>query len=251
MRLHPRLPELSAVGLMLVVVCFSSCRHPRDTMDTALMPAGEPEIYSATVTRIAVNGSWREAAFSQVERRGEWRREQWSGDGGPGLEGGAARAEILRPDLGKGYLLDLNNRLYVEFNYGGPAPASPGAMNGGPPTGDSQPADAMSPVEVDRAFSDVPSPIQVERRTLADQTNQGHPCQVTEERVTFASGSVQLTRTLRARDLAGLPLLIEIESSTGAKFTIERRGVRLEASPDDFLVPPDFKRVERLPEAHR
>jgi hypothetical protein len=82
---------------------------------------------------------------------------------------------------------------------------------------------------------------------LADQTLQEHPCQVVEERATFADGRVEVTRSRRARDLAGLPLLIEVESASGARLTIERRDIRLDVSNDDFAVPAGFRKVDSLP----
>jgi hypothetical protein len=211
------------------------------------MAAGEPEVYSATVTRLAVDGEVRETTASSVARRGDWRREQWS-------EAGGTRAVILRPDLGKGYLLDLNNRLYVEFDFAasqtaGVPPTDTARETIAAPGSESPAPTAINAGEVDRALSDAPAPVQVETRVLADQTLQDHTCQVIEERATFADGRVEVTRSRRARDLAGLPLLIEVESASGARLTIERSDLRLDVSPDDFAVPSGFRKVNRLPAA--
>jgi hypothetical protein len=233
-------------GLVLLVICFTNChRRPAET-GAAMIPAGEPEVYSATVTRLAVDGAARASLASLVERRGDWRREQWSGALGE-------RAVILRPDLGKGYMLDLNNRLYVEFDYaaslaGGPPRDAGRALSDAPGSAGDATA-AINADEVDRALSDAPAPVQVETRVLADQTVQGHVCQVIEERVTMAEGRIEVTRSRRARDLAGLPLLIEVESASGARVTIERRDIRLDAAPDDFAIPAGFRKVDRLPAA--
>lgn len=209
-----------------------------------MIPAGEPEVYSATVTRLAVDGAARESLASLVERRGDWRREQWTDALGE-------RAVILRPDVGKGYMVDLNNRLYVEFDYGA-------SLTGSPPMAAARiavasagsAADATAAIdadEVDRALSTAPVPVLVETQVLADQTLQDHVCQVIEERATMADGRIEVTRSRRARDLAGLPLLIEVESASGARVTIERRDIRLDAAPDDFAVPAGFRKVDRLP----
>src|SRR5205085_7906022 len=97
--------KLSAfVALLLLVACLTSCRHRPDSAGEAPMAAGEPEVYSTTLTREAVDGQVREVTTSRVARRGDWRREQWE-------EAGGERALILRPDLGKGYLLDIDRRL--------------------------------------------------------------------------------------------------------------------------------------------
>src|SRR5437763_1541536 len=105
--------------------------------------------------------------------------------------------------------------------------------------------------EVDRALSDAPAPVRVDQRVLRDQTIEEHPCQVIEERATFAGGRVEVTRSRRARDLAGLPLLIEVESASGARLTIERRDIRLDVANDDFAVPAGFRKVDRLPAAKK
>lgn len=207
-----------------------------------IIAAGEPAAYAATVVRSTVDGEAREPDVSQVARRGEWRREQWT-------EAGSARALILRPDLGKGYLLDLDRRVYVEFDFA--AGTSPTMTKGaGRETiGDDETPAAVKADEVDRALSDVPKPVQVETRVLADQTIQGYACQMVESRATFADGHVEITRICRARDLEGLALLVEVESATGARSTVERRDIRLDVSPDEFVVPADFKRVDKLPPA--
>ena len=240
---NPEWRRLAALALL--VICFTNCRRrPAETND-AVIASGEPEVYSATVTRLAIDGPVSETTTSLVARRGDWRREQWA-------EAGGTRAMILRPDLGKGYLLDLDDRLYAEFDYAAgvpPANVAPAAAaaHGG---ADDAPL-AVNADEVERDLSDAPMPVQVEARVLADQTVQGHVCQVIEERATFADGRVEVTRSRCARDLAGLPLLIEVESPGGARLTVERRDVRLDASPDEFAVPAGFRRVDRLPAAPR
>jgi hypothetical protein len=181
-----------------------------------------------------------------VARRGDWRREQWT-------EAGGARAVILRPDLGKGYLLDLDHRLYAEFDMAASrvADVPPTSVDGerGARAGETEAPAAIHANEVDRALGDAPTPVQIETRLLADQIVQDHTCQVIEERATFADGRVEVTRSRRARDLAGLPLLIEVESASGARLIIERRDIRLDAAPDDFAVPAGFRKVDRLPTA--
>jgi hypothetical protein len=181
-----------------------------------------------------------------VARRGDWRREQWS-------EAGSARALILRPDLGKTYLLDLDHHVYVEMDFAAATPL--GALSSAAhetARADARPAPAsLQPEEIDRAFDETTAPLAVEARALADQTVQGYACQVIESRATFADGRVEITRSHRARPLAGLPLLVEVQSPNGARLTVERRDIQLDVSPDEFTVPADFKRVERLPSASK
>ena len=236
---------LRLAALALLLACFSDCRRRPAETSAEVIAAGEPEVYAATINRAAADGAAQEAVVSRVARRGDWRREQWT-------EVGGERALILRPDLGKGYLLDLGHRVFVEFDYaaGMPSPLTPkGAARETTSDSDSQTPAALQAGEVDRALSDAPAPVQVETRVLADQTVQGYACQVVESRATFADGRVEITRSRRARDLDGLPLLIEVESAGGARFTVERRDIRLDVSPDEFTLPADFRRVERLPVA--
>ena len=232
-------PRLAA--LALIVICFTNCRRHADEVSAEIIAASEPETYSATVVRQAVDGQTRETATSHVARRGDWRREAWE-------EAGAARAIILRPDLGKGYLLDINRHLYVEFDYAAGTPADAGRAATSQPTSEGATPPSIDAEEVERALSDMPAPAQVAPRVLADQTIDEHPCQVIEARATFADGRVEVTRSHRARDLGGLPLLIEVESG-GARLTIERHDIRLDVSPDEFVVPAGFRKVARLPDA--
>ena len=239
-----KVPALA--GFMLLVICLTNCQRRPAGTNEAVIAACEPEVYSATVTRMTAGGP-EGATTSRVARRGDWRREQWT-------EAGGVRALILRPDLGKGYLLDLDDRLYVEFDYAAShaasAPSTEAASAATQGRADDAPL-AVNADEVERDLSDAPVPVQVETRVRADQTVQGYACQVVESRATFADGRVEVTRSRRARDLAGLPLLIEVESPGGARLTVERRDVRLDASPDDFAVPTGFKKVDRLPAAPR
>jgi hypothetical protein len=76
----------------------------------------------------------------------------------------------------------------------------------------------------------------------------GHPCTVYQQRTTFLDGHVEITTRSRADDLAGLPLKIECASGQGGtKVTTERRDVKIDPTTDSFVVPPDFKRIEKLP----
>jgi hypothetical protein len=229
--------------LALLVACAASCQRRAAETTATPIAAGEPEIYAATVTRRAFDGEAREQDVSEEAKRGDWRREQWT-------EAGTRCALIQRPDLGKTYLLDLDHHLYVEMNFA--TPSSQASPNGAAretsrTDAEPSPATASEAEEIDRAFRDALDPIRVESRALADEVLQGYACQVIESRATFADGRTEVTRSRRARMLAGLPLLIEVESANGARLTIERRDIRLDVGEDEFAVPADFKRVERLP----
>src|SRR6266498_1730183 len=70
-------------------------------------PTGQPDQYSATVIRTVEDGTRRETSISREARSGEKLREDWS-------ESGLNLALIWRPDLGKSFLLNLDERVYVE-----------------------------------------------------------------------------------------------------------------------------------------
>ncbi|MFL6215955.1 MAG: hypothetical protein ACJ74J_18880 [Blastocatellia bacterium] len=234
---------LRLAALALLTLCSVSCQRRAAETTAAMIAAGEPEVYAATITRLAVDGEAREQSTSQIARRGDWRREQWS-------EAGGARALIQRPDLGKIYLLDLDHHIYIESDFAAPLSALPTDAARAASRADAAPAPTpLQPEEIDRAFDTAPAPVQVESRALADQTIQDYACQVIESRATFADGRVEITRSHRARSLAGLPLLIEVESPNGARLTIERHDIRLDVGADEFTVPAGFKRVARLPDA--
>ncbi|MEW6211149.1 MAG: hypothetical protein AB1631_22480, partial [Acidobacteriota bacterium] len=58
---------------------------------------------------------------------------------------------------------------------------------------------------------------------------------------------VEVSRIFLARDLAGLAVRIESQSSSSRiRIITERRNVQ-QASADEFNVPAGFKRAERLP----
>src|SRR5688572_24821947 len=108
-------PTLHSVLLIafttLTLAMTNACRNPRQSGHGAAdgEPAGEPEQYSATVVRTIDDGTTRETSITGEARSGEKRREEWT-------EQDQNRALIWRPDLGKGFLLDLDRRLFVELD---------------------------------------------------------------------------------------------------------------------------------------
>lgn len=227
--------------LLLTLACRSGAGPgERDGVELS----GEPEEYSGTVVRIVEDGARRETSISREARSGEKRREDWT-------EQGRNRALIWRPDLGKSFLLDLDGRVYVEIEITGLLSESR--------TGARNPQDvssARNAVEsrpengavqaIDRYFDERQPPTRVEERTLPQVEIGGHSCAVFEQRAIFPDGHAETTRRFRARDLSGLALRVESEAQGEAKVTTERRDVRLEAAPNAFTVPADFKRVEKL-----
>jgi hypothetical protein len=99
---------------------------------------------------------------------------------------------------------------------------------------------------IDRALAESPSPEHVESRMVTVEVIDHYRCNVYEQRATFPNGHIEVTRTFRAPDLAGLALRIEVFAEGTTKVITERRDIRLEVSPEAFIVPSDFKKVEKL-----
>jgi hypothetical protein len=213
-------------------LAFAACRSSSPPASESLT-AGEPERYAATVVRTFESGDHIETTTEETYRMGELRRHEWS-------EQDETRVLILRPDLGKQFLLVIERQVYTETNL-------PQEITGQAIASDIKRDEAIDPVAVERIFEASGHPAPAEVRLLPDQVIEGHPCQVSERRLIF-DGRAELTRTYLARDLSGLALKIEMESepSAGSRFVTERRNVRADFSEDLFEIPPGFKRVDKL-----
>lgn len=223
----------------LAVALTNACRNHRQLGDSEadVEPAGEPEQYSAMVVRTIDDGKTRETSITREARSGEKRREEWT-------EQGQNRALIWRPDLGKGFLLDLDGRAYVEMEITAGHLRESQASAQDPSGLDVEDSTVQA---IDRYFDDAQSPTRVQTRMLPPVVIDGHPCRVYEQRASFLDGHTEITRRFRAHDLAGLALRIEGGPEQGAaRIITERRDVRIEVAPDAFVVPADFKRIERL-----
>ena len=178
---------------------------------------------------------------------GDQRREEW-------IEGGQNRALIWRPELGKSFLLDLDQRVYVELdlNVVGVRPSEVGAENSRQLSAAKSPAGLeagdKSVEAIDHYFSDAQSPTRVETRDLPAAVIDGHTCTVYERRSIYPDGHVETIRRFQARDLSGLPLRVESETNqVTLRVTTQRRDIHIQVAPDTFIVPADFRKVERLP----
>jgi len=227
---------LSLALLVLALLLANACRTraPIANDEVELVQQSEPEEYSATIVRIVGDS---ETSVTRIARSGEMRREEWS-------EQGSARALISRPDIGKAFLLDLDKQIYVEMD----SSSNTARQSETNPSNESTARDDESGVRPDaleRAFDDAPSPSRVESRALEDQTIGNQSCKVFEQRAIFDDGHIEITRIFRARDLHDLAIRIEAESD-GVKVITERRDVKTEVAPGQFVVPSGFKKVDRL-----
>ena len=247
---------LISLATVAVYVCIAIACHRQSGAvdDPGSEPFGEPEQFSATIVCAVDDGVERELSVTRIFKSGNLRREEW-------IEQGESRALIWRPDLGKTHLLDIEGRCYVEsditpddaLKVGSESTASQNPLPEVEPAGRSSASvsrDSIAAETVDRAFDHAPSPVRVENRRLADQTIDGHPCAVFERRENFAGNHTEVTTTFRARDLNGLAIRIETGLGGGTKGTklITRwRDIRVDVPADVFSVPPEFRRVDKLP----
>ncbi len=227
---------LSLALLALALLSANACRTraPIANDEVEFVQQSEPEEYSATIVRIVDDS---ETSVTRIARSGEMRREEWN-------EQGSARALISRPDMGKAFLLDLDKQIYVELDSSSNI-ARQSEIN---PSNESTARDDESGVRPDaleRAFDDAPSPVRVESRALADQTIGNQTCKVFEQRAIFDDGHTEITKIFCARNLNDLAIRIEVESD-GVKVITERRDVKTQVAPDQFVVPSGFKKVDRL-----
>lgn len=236
------------IALAMSVMLNSGCRNRTqpDGGDGSAQGAGEPEQYSATVVRILEDGARRDTNVTREARSGEKRREEWTEDG-------QQRALIWRPDIGKAFLLDLDRRAYLEIDItvaplsepraAAIKPDGPSSVKGGGRLG----ATGSTVQAIEQYFDDAQPPIRVETETLSPSVIDGHACVVYRSRAVFPDGHTETTTRFQATDLSGLLLRIESGTEQGSARTItERRDVRAVVAPDAFIVPADFKRVQKL-----
>jgi len=230
-----------------LVALLIACRNTARKTGTEIEPAGEPENYSATVIRIVDEGARRETTTTVVARSGERRREEWT-------EEGHARVLILRPEDGKSFVLDLDSRTYVELDTGsGITKTSQSAGTNSaqfPATQSNEATDIQyaTALGIDHYFSDNQPPSHLEVRNLPDKVIDGHSCAVIEIRAAYEDGHTETTRRFIATDLSRLILRVECESDqSNTKVVTERRNVSLNVSDDAFVIPADFKKVDKLP----
>jgi hypothetical protein len=234
---------LILVAVALATLEAPACRKSVEPPPEGEVFRGEPEEYAATVVRTVEDGSSRQVIVTRIARSGAMFREEWT-------EQGQRRALILRPDLGKSFLIFPDDRTYIESE----AEAVPEAQAETRPAGAVQTGDdaveqprresppPVGPEEIDRAVGASPAPARVESRALPDQTVEGYSCAVTERQAVFEDGSAEVTRSFCARELAGLAIRVEVEKR-GVKIITERRDIETRVPPDWFAIPADFKKI--------
>jgi hypothetical protein len=240
--------KLAAVS---ICVCLAlACNRTPTTDEPGADIAGEPEQFTAIIVSSIDEGVERELSVTRVFKSGDLTRAEWTEQGEP-------RALIWRPDLGKSYLLDIGQRCYIETDITprdvpeahkeSDSLQNRTSEDSAVRSSASVSREAITGDVVDRAFGDAPAPVSVDTRRLADNMIDGHPCAVTERRAIFVDDRVEVTTTFRARDLNGLAIRVEASSTnSGAKLTTSWRDIRTDVPAEVFIVPFDFRRVEKL-----
>jgi hypothetical protein len=233
-----------ALTIFFAVSCRNNAKPP--ALEATFVPSGEPPTYTATIVRSIEEGEHRLISETQVARSGDMRREEWT-------EKGERLALITRFDAGKSFLLNLGKQTYNETDFAWKATEKSKSSS----ANEVQNADdaekqrsaakeqtsAMGFVE-DR-FTEEPTGL--ENRALPDEYIANQLCKVSEKRASFADGRTEVTRTFRAEKLSGLALKTESETfspTQRVKVVTEWRDIKLEASPDHFVVPSNFKKVQ-------
>lgn len=219
---------LAACAIAAVAVAFfwSSPRLPWSTASPEAEPGallgGEPDAYSATVTRTFAGASETRTEVIRVARKGDWTRQEWN-------DGGRRFASIVRPDLGIVFVVDLDGNVYVEQPLAGEAAAD------GEVTGD----------EVERLVT-AGEAVTVAREKIGAERLAGYACDVYRSRIESPLGGVSESKVWEAPDLGGLVLRSELVGPDGSRATTELTDLSLEPDPTVFEVPPTAQRVDAL-----
>jgi hypothetical protein len=238
------------VVLAPAILVAVSCRNPAQppTSEATIAPAGEPETYSATIVRSIEDGQHHEITETRVARSGDMRREEW-------MEAGERQAFITHFDSGKAFHLNMSRQTYNETDLAGVVPEKSKTGSAGQ-THDSTDAEKQSPNTgqqtsavdfVEDGFAEQPTGL--ENRALPDEYVANQLCKVAETRAGFTDGRTEVTRIFRAQNLSGLAIKTESETSSSTqrvRVVTEWRDIKLEVSPDDFVVPANFKKVQNL-----
>ena len=231
-------------SLIIILLAFISCNKTAKSEEgNSQLLSSEPESYSATVVRLIEDGERREEIVSRIVVAPDKRREEWT-------ENGERRVAILRFDTGKSYVLDMQHQLYSETDLNSNSPAEKKADGAKAATGaesDNATSNSKTPEWMMDDFREEPT--NVETTTLPYETVAGEHCKVTERRSRFADGLVEVTKIFRAERLGGLMLKTESESLSPnhrVKITTERRNLKFDVPADEFTIPADFKKAQKL-----
>ena len=164
------------------------------------------------------------------------RREEWT-------EKGERLALITRFDSGKSFYLNLSKQTYIETDLARIALEKTKSNNDAEKQGAREQTSAMDFVE--DSFAEQPE--SLDKRALPDEYILNQLCKVVEKRTHFADGRTEVTKIFRPERLSSLAIKTEMETISlnhRVKVVTEWRDIKLNASPEDFVVPANFKRVQ-------
>lgn len=226
----------TAVGLALAVAAVAvfavALRYGRLPAEGGPAPAprrsesvptgGEPEAYSATVTRRFEHAGESRTLVTRVARRGDWVRTEWT-------EGGRRMASIVRPDLGTLLLVDLDENVYHERPL-----AAPPAEEAG---------DALGGEEVESLVAGGAGATATRERAGTESV-AGYDCVVYRSRIESPLGGVAESTVWEATDLDGLAVRSELHGADGSLATTALDEIHLDPDPLLFEPPAGARRVE-------
>jgi outer membrane lipoprotein-sorting protein len=247
MRLGDKLSAaLVLTTIALVIFTAASCRNSAKppTLEANFAPTSEPETYTATIVRSIEDGEQSEISETQVARLGDMRREEWT-------EKGERLAFITRFDSGKSFYLNLSKQTYIETDLPRIAVEKTKSANEVQNSNDAekQRSDAREQTSamdfVEDNFAE--SATSLDSRALPDEYIANQLCKVVEKRLSFADGRTEVTKIFRTERFSNLAIKTEMETISQnhrVKVVTEWRNIKLDASPEDFVVPANFKKVQ-------
>jgi hypothetical protein len=220
---------LAAVAILLRSKPAAPVEPPgKAALDAGAPSGGEPDAYSAVVTRRFERDGAERTTETRVARRSDLSRQEWT-------ESGRHLAAIVRPDRGVALLVDLDKNVYVEQPLLGAA--APAGSDAGSLTGD----------EVEALVAEAGSGTTVTRERAGEETVGGYVCTVFRSRAEAPGGGVTESTVWEAKELGGLAVRSELRGPDGALAVTELGDVRLDPDPALFEAPTGARRVDRFP----
>jgi hypothetical protein len=215
----------TAIALLALVAFASACatRQEPAAAEPGSLAGREPDSYSATVVRTFERGGERTVAETRFARDGGRIREEW-------VEAERRLAALVRPDLDRSFLLDLDRNVFVE------TPLAPQTIDG----------DALDGDGIEALFHGASPNATVERVRSGTEVIDGYSCAVIRSRIETLEGGATESIVWEAGDLGGLALRSELRGPGGNRVVTELRDLRLPADPALFELPPGARRVESL-----
>jgi len=218
-----------AVGLVAVALAGAcsnrraSDAQPPVTVESGSPSGREPDSYSAISVRTLESGTERSSVEMRIARDAGRTRQEWT-------EGDRRFLALVRPDLERAFVVDLDKGVYVEQSLT-PAPEEGSTLDG----------DA-----VEKLFHEGDPGASVERARSGTATIDGHTCQVFRSQITLPGGTTSEAFVWEADDLGGLAIRSEMREASGVRLVTELRDIRVPADPSLFELPAGARLVEAL-----